>query len=167
MAEPAHRRGAGTRAQVAALLKDLISARTAGPCRQPHPPARSDLQLLRDPRGDRGRIRELPGDKRAGCRRRGRGARPRPETAGRTGAGRPNLGDGEAGDDITEREVTVLVADFATVWSELFPAEQARIVQLLVERVDVQENALELRIRAEGLASLVGELRQQGERMAA
>jgi site-specific DNA recombinase len=71
------------------------------------------------------------------------------------------------GDEITEREVTILLADFATVWDELFPAEQARIVQLLVERVDVQESALEVRIRAEGLASLVGELRQQGERMAA
>ena len=73
----------------------------------------------------------------------------------------------EGEDEIAEREVTVLLADFATVWSELFPAEQARIVQLLVERVDVQENALKVRIRAEGLASLVGELRQQGERMAA
>jgi site-specific DNA recombinase len=61
----------------------------------------------------------------------------------------------------------VLLADFATVWNELFPAEQARIVQLLVERVDVQEDAREVRIRAEGLTSLVGELRQQGERMAA
>jgi site-specific DNA recombinase len=69
--------------------------------------------------------------------------------------------------EITEREVTVLLADFATVWSELFPPEQARIVQLMVERVDVREDALEVRIRAEGLASLVGELRQQGERMAA
>ena len=47
------------------------------------------------------------------------------------------------------------------------PAEQARIVQLLVERVDVQEDALEVRIRAEGLVNLVGELRQQGERKAA
>jgi site-specific DNA recombinase len=73
--------------------------------------------------------------------------------------------DGE--DEITEREVTVLFADFATVWSELFPAEQARIVQLLVERVDVHEDALKVRIRAEGLLSLVGELQQQGERMAA
>ena len=73
--------------------------------------------------------------------------------------------DGE--DEITEREVTVLFAEFATVWNELFPTEQARIVQLLLERVDVQEDSLEVRIRAEGLASLVGELRQQGERMAA
>ena len=70
-------------------------------------------------------------------------------------------------DEITEREVTVVLADFATVWNELFPAEQARVVQLLVERVDVQEDALEVRVRADGLASLVGELRQQGERMAA
>jgi hypothetical protein len=39
-------------------------------------------------------------------------------------------------------------------------AEQARIVQLL-GGVDVQEDALEVRIRAEGLVSLVGELRRR------
>jgi len=70
-------------------------------------------------------------------------------------------------EETPERDVTVLLADFATVWSELFPAEQARIVQLLVERVDVQKDALEVRIRAEGLASLVAELRPQDERRAA
>jgi site-specific DNA recombinase len=68
---------------------------------------------------------------------------------------------------IAEREVTTLLADFGTVWSELFPAEQARIVQLLVERVDVQENALEVRVRIEGVVSLVGELHQPAERRAA
>ena len=46
---------------------------------------------------------------------------------------------------------------FGFLWTELFPAEQARIVRLLVERVDV----LEVRLRAEGLASLVAELRLQ------
>jgi hypothetical protein len=51
-------------------------------------------------------------------------------------------------DDITEREVRVLLADFAMVWNELFPAEQAQIVQLLVDRVDVQEDTIEVRIRA-------------------
>jgi hypothetical protein len=51
-------------------------------------------------------------------------------------------------DEITERDVRALLADFATIWSELFPAEQARIEQLLVERVDVQEIGLEVRIRA-------------------
>jgi hypothetical protein len=86
-----------------------------------------------------------------------------PELVARTWAAAKREGD----DAITEREVTVLLADFATVWSELFPAEQARIVQLLVQRVDVHENAIEVRIRAEGLASLVGELRQHDERRAA
>jgi site-specific DNA recombinase len=70
-------------------------------------------------------------------------------------------------DDVAEREVTILLAEFAVVWNELFPVEQARIVQLLVERVDVHEDALEVRVRAEGLRSLIGELRQQGEKMAA
>jgi hypothetical protein len=37
----------------------------------------------------------------------------------------------------------------------------------LVERVDIQEDALEVRVRAAGLAGLVGELRQQDERKAA
>ena len=78
-----------------------------------------------------------------------------PELVARTWAAAKR--DGE--DEITEREVTVLLADFASVWNELFPAEQARIVQLLVERVDVQEDALEMRIRTQGLASLIGELR--------
>jgi site-specific DNA recombinase len=86
-----------------------------------------------------------------------------PELVVRTWATAKREGD----DEITEREVTVLLADFATVWNELFPAEQARIVQLLVERVDVHQDAIEVRIRAEGLASLAGELRQQATRIAA
>jgi hypothetical protein len=77
-----------------------------------------------------------------------------PELVARTWATVKREGEAE----ITEREVTAMLADFATVWNELFPAEQARIVQLLVERVDVHEDALEVRIRALGLASLVGEV---------
>jgi hypothetical protein len=64
-----------------------------------------------------------------------------PELVARTWAAAKGVGE----DEMTEREVTVLLAEFATVWNELFPAEQARIVQLLVERVDVQEDALEVR----------------------
>jgi site-specific DNA recombinase len=67
---------------------------------------------------------------------------------------------------IAERELVVLLADFAAVWNELFPVEQAPIVQLLVERVDVQEDALEVRIRAQGLASLVGEAQHSDVRTA-
>jgi site-specific DNA recombinase len=45
------------------------------------------------------------------------------------------------------------------LWNELFPAEQARIVQLLVERVDVGANSVDIRLRTEGLTSLVTDLR--------
>lgn len=67
--------------------------------------------------------------------------------------------------DVAEREVMALLADFATIWTALFPAEQAQVVQLLVERVEVMEDPPEVRIRAAGLASLVAELRQTSPTM--
>jgi site-specific DNA recombinase len=80
---------------------------------------------------------------------------------------REAIADGYDTCPVTAVPAADVEAEFATVWHELFPTEQARIVQLFVERVDVQEDALEVRIRAEGLASLVGELGRQGERKAA
>ncbi len=52
---------------------------------------------------------------------------------------------------------------------ERFPAEQARILQLLVERVHVRLDGLELTLRAEGIDSLVEDLRRResAERQAA
>ena len=47
---------------------------------------------------------------------------------------------------------------FEPLWNELFPAEQARIVELLVERVDLQPDGIDLRLRIEGLTSLFSEL---------
>ena len=38
--------------------------------------------------------------------------------------------------DLDEREVLGLLADFGSLWAELFPAEQARIVKLPVEQVE-------------------------------
>ena len=43
------------------------------------------------------------------------------------------------------------------LWDELFPAEQARIVALLVERVDIGTDGLNVRLRSDDLASLVHE----------
>jgi site-specific DNA recombinase len=50
------------------------------------------------------------------------------------------------------------LAQLEPVWDELFPAEQERIVQLLVERVEVRPEGLEVRLRGDGLRSLVAEL---------
>ena len=58
-----------------------------------------------------------------------------------------------------EREVVNSITEFASLWDELFPAEQARIVRLLVERVDISPNGMQLRLRAEGLQTLIEQLR--------
>ena len=61
---------------------------------------------------------------------------------------------------ITESEVRDALHRFDGLWNELFPAEQARIVHLLVERVDISGEGVRIRLRTEGLASLVRDLRQ-------
>jgi hypothetical protein len=68
-------------------------------------------------------------------------------------------------DDITEDEVRVALTQLDPLWDELFPAEQARIVQLLVERVDVRVHGVEVRMRPNGLTGLVREV--AGSRRAA
>ena len=40
----------------------------------------------------------------------------------------------------------------------MFPAEQARIVHLLVERVDVRMHGVEVRLQPNGLSGLVREV---------
>jgi site-specific DNA recombinase len=63
----------------------------------------------------------------------------------------------EQDDGITEAEVRDALLQLDPLWDELFPAEQARIVQLLVERVVIAEDGLDIRLRTDGLAGLVRE----------
>jgi hypothetical protein len=65
----------------------------------------------------------------------------------------------EAKHEMPERDVVRTITDFAPLWDELFPAEQARIVRLLVERVVLSPGGLRVKLRAEGLQTLVEELR--------
>ena len=60
---------------------------------------------------------------------------------------------------LSEVDVRDSLEQFDALWSELFPAEQARIVQLLVERVDVDPEGLNIRLRTDGLTTLVADLR--------
>jgi hypothetical protein len=64
--------------------------------------------------------------------------------------------------DLAESDVRHALLEFEPLWNELFPAGQARIVELLVERIDLQPDAIDLRLRVEGLTSLCGELRRGG-----
>ena len=60
-------------------------------------------------------------------------------------------------DGINEAEVRDALFLIGPLWDALFPAEQARIVQLLVERIEIAEDGLDIRLRNDGLAGLVRE----------
>jgi hypothetical protein len=62
------------------------------------------------------------------------------------------------GAELSEATVREALERLDPLWEELFPAEQARIVQLLVQRVEVKPDGLELRLRTQGLGHLVKEL---------
>ena len=57
-----------------------------------------------------------------------------------------------------EAAARAAVRDFETLWSKLFPAEQARIIQLLVQRVTVATSGLEVDLRKEGIAGVIREI---------
>ncbi len=59
---------------------------------------------------------------------------------------------------LDEAKATVAMTRLDTIWDQLFPAEQARIVRLLVDRVIVSPNEMEVRLRANGLEKMVLEL---------
>jgi hypothetical protein len=60
---------------------------------------------------------------------------------------------------LTAAEVRTALTELDPLWDELFPAEQARIVQLLVERVEISTTSIDLTLRTAGLTSLVHDLR--------
>jgi hypothetical protein len=59
---------------------------------------------------------------------------------------------------LTEAETREALYQLEPLWDELFPAEQVRIVRLLVERVTVSSTGADIRLRVEGLAGLVSDL---------
>ncbi|KRP85215.1 resolvase [Bradyrhizobium pachyrhizi] len=60
--------------------------------------------------------------------------------------------------DVTENDVRDALVGFDELWNELFPAEQARIVELLVERADLRSDRLDITLRVDGLTSLTAQL---------
>jgi site-specific DNA recombinase len=62
---------------------------------------------------------------------------------------------------LDEAKITVAMTRLDAIWDQLFPAEQTRIVRLLVEKIIVSPNDLEVRLRASGIESVVLELRPE------
>ena len=59
---------------------------------------------------------------------------------------------------LTESGVRNALKAFDPLWNQLFPAEQSRIIELLVERVDVLADRVDIKLRIAGVTSLIGEL---------
>jgi hypothetical protein len=62
---------------------------------------------------------------------------------------------------IEEGEVIEALGALEPVWDELYPAEQARILRLLIERIDVAPDGISVTLHAAGIRSLVAELADQ------
>ena len=60
--------------------------------------------------------------------------------------------------NMTEADAREALTRLDPLWDELFPAEQARIVALLVERVDIGIDGMNVRLRIDGLAGLAREM---------
>ena len=56
--------------------------------------------------------------------------------------------------DLDETTVVTALAQFGDLWKALIPAEQARIVQLLVARITVSEAGLAIDLRHDGLGAI-------------
>jgi DNA invertase Pin-like site-specific DNA recombinase len=63
-----------------------------------------------------------------------------------------------ASPDVTENDVRAALDQLDPLWDELFPVEQARIIHLLVDRVEIGAGGATVRLRLEGLTSLVRDL---------
>ena len=65
----------------------------------------------------------------------------------------------------TEQDVADALRKLDPVWDELFPSEQHRILRALVEGVVVMTDGLDIRLRADGIHSVVTELKDSEERV--
>ncbi len=61
---------------------------------------------------------------------------------------------------LTEQDVAESLNTLDPVWSELYPAEQYRIMRALVDHVIVTEGGIDITLRADGLYSVACELRE-------
>jgi site-specific DNA recombinase len=152
-------RGARTRAQTPALLKGLIFGPTGRAMSPTHTRKGGKLYryyvsqtVLKD--GPECSVRRIPAAEiESAVVNHLRGLVRTPEIiVGTWRAARVQL------EGIAEGDVRQALERLDPLWNELFPVEQARIVQLLVERVEVSPDGADIRLRTEGLTNLVSDL---------
>jgi hypothetical protein len=75
--------------------------------------------------------------------------------------------DDAAVQGMSEMQVAVALSQIDTVWEQLFPLEQHRIVQLLVERIVVSTNEMQVRLHPNGVENLALDVVRAAGRKAA
>ncbi len=65
---------------------------------------------------------------------------------------------GADGTNMDERAIVAALKRFNDLWEALFPAEQARIVRLLIDRVTVRADGMAVDLRNNGIAALIRDL---------
>jgi DNA invertase Pin-like site-specific DNA recombinase len=63
--------------------------------------------------------------------------------------------------ELEEGDVVEALGALEPVWDELYPAEQGRILRMLIERIDVAPDGISVTLQAAGIRSLVAELADQ------
>ena len=98
----------------------------------------------------------------AACRRHGRWCGHRRDAAHhwrtRGGSARDRGAAAADGPPMDERAIVAALRRFNELWEALFPAEQARIVRLLVDRVTVGPDGMAVDLRNNGIAALIRDL---------
>ena len=159
LAENAHRRGNATRAETPAPLKGLLRCAACGSAMTPsHTRRRGRLYRYYTcttaiKQGHAAcPVRSLAaGEAESLVLAQLRLVLRSPEIAARTLAATD-------GADVNEREIVDALASLDTIWDSLFPAEQHRLMHLMIERIGVNTDGFEVHLRAAGLRSVAAEL---------
>jgi len=153
-------RASQTRAQSAALLRGLLFGADGRAMSTTHWLKKGKIyryytsQAIRQEEANDARYRRLPaGEIEAVMMGQVRAVLRQPEIV--VGTWRAALAEAP---DLTEAEVRDSLSRLDPMWDELFPAEQERIVRLLVERVVVSEAGAEITLKLDGIAGLARDL---------
>lgn len=158
MRENPRKRASNVRAQTPALLKGLLFGRDGEPMTPTHTRKGGKLYRYYLTQNDLKRGQEKPLRVPAGEIERVvvdqmRGLLQTPEIIVQTWRAARKTSE-----DITEAQVRKALLAFDDLWDELFPAEQTNIARLLVERVQIGDDDVEIRLRTEGLTLLHDQL---------
>ena len=66
---------------------------------------------------------------------------------------------------VTDMQVREALQDIFPIWEELFPAEQQRLLELMLSKVVVHADHVDVQVRVNGLESLVHQLNQHSQRL--